>query len=763
MSRLRKLKALAVAATWALATPLAEPAAGSGPPADTRYVDDSRCAACHRAIYRSYQQVGMARSFSRPGVKTAIEDFQQGPFFHEPSQRYYQMVTRDGTYVFRRYQLDENLNEVNLFEQPVAWVIGSGNHSRGYLYRTPSGELFQFPLVWYTQGNRWGMAPGYDIAHHDGVTRPITRECLFCHNAYPDAPTGSDAFGMPHIFPDNLPEGTGCQRCHGPGSEHVRLAGDLDISDEDVIAAIVNPGKLPAERRDDVCFQCHLQPTSRLSSLVRRFGRADYSFRPGEDLADYLVHLDFNEAPPKSDRFEINHHPYRLRQSRCFVASGGELNCLTCHDPHRIVPADQAVAWYRDRCLECHEPTDCQVESMHIDAARTSADDCVTCHMPKRPTQDVVSVVMTDHLISRRGDDDPPAALSETAPPQGSAVEYYFPRRAPPEPQGSMYRAISAANDGDLAAAAALRALIGHTPPAHTEPYLQLATAELRGGRPQDALGTLGVVLQRSPDDALALANAGVALSALGRRTEAVQMLGRAVELAPNVADNHYNLAATLARMGRTEDAVRHYEIALTLRPNYAKAWLNLGNLRARGGRYRRAADAYERALGVDPDLSTASRNLGAAFRYLQDWPGAVRVWTRGASRAPEHAGIARELAMARLIAPDDSVHDFAEGLRWAQAAADAAPDGRQTAAVLAVALLYNGRFDETLAAADRAAVLGADEVTVLLVKALAWRGSGKGLRSEAAWNRARRAMALSPQGDRLRTALLDRAEAVCR
>ena len=111
-----------------------------------------------------------------------------------------------------------------------------------------------------------------------------------------------------------------------------------------------------------------------------------------------------------------------------------------------------------------------------------------------------------------------------------------------------MNRGIAAAQDGDRAAAEALRAWIGRHPPADTEPYVQLATAELRAGRPQDALETLGVVLQRSPVNALALANAGVALSALGRRSEAAQMLGRAVQRAPDVAANPYNLAAPPAR-----------------------------------------------------------------------------------------------------------------------------------------------------------------------------------------------------------------------
>ena len=220
-------------------------------------------------------------------------------------------------------------------------------------------------------------------------------------------------------------------------------------------------------------------------------------------------------------------------------------------------------------------------------------------------------------------------------------------------------------------------------------------------------------------------------------------------------------LAAALALIGRPDDAARHYEMALTLRPNHAKAWLNLGNLRGRQRRYAEATQAYRRALSIDPDLAAASRNLGTALRYQDDWTEAVRVWTRAADRAPEHAGIARELALARLIAPDESVIDIADGLRWARTAEASAPESRQVAAVLAAALVINGQFEEAMNAAERAADLGADGVTVLLVKSLALRGLGRGLQSEIAWNQARRAMTSALQPDRLRTALAQRVEAV--
>ena len=76
---------------------------------------------------------------------------------------------------------------------------------------------------------------------------------------------------------------------------------------EDVLSSIVNPAKLSPELRDDVCYQCHLQPTSKLTSFATRFGRDIYSYRPGEPLDEYQVHFDFDDGRNVKDRFQINH------------------------------------------------------------------------------------------------------------------------------------------------------------------------------------------------------------------------------------------------------------------------------------------------------------------------------------------------------------------------------------------------------------------------------------------------------------------------
>jgi hypothetical protein len=37
---------------------------------------------------------------------------------------------------------------------------------------------------------------------------------------------------------------------------------------------------------------------------------------------------------------------YRLRQSACFLESGGAMTCTTCHDPHSVPRGEEATRHY---------------------------------------------------------------------------------------------------------------------------------------------------------------------------------------------------------------------------------------------------------------------------------------------------------------------------------------------------------------------------------------------------------------------------------
>ncbi|HSN87146.1 MAG TPA: hypothetical protein VL025_10340, partial [Thermoanaerobaculia bacterium] len=187
-------------------------------------VPERACTLCHGDLAETYAHKGMARAFQRPRPSSDIEDFSAPPFIHAASDQTFQMMRSDGRLVFRRWQTAPDGQPINTFETAVDWILGSGDHARTYLYQTPGGELYQLPLAWYTQTRSWGMAPGFDRPDHDGVVRRVRRECVFCHTGTPDLPAGADAYGAPQIFPSEMPEGIGCQRCHGPGAEHIGQA-----------------------------------------------------------------------------------------------------------------------------------------------------------------------------------------------------------------------------------------------------------------------------------------------------------------------------------------------------------------------------------------------------------------------------------------------------------------------------------------------------------------------------------------------------------
>ena len=426
------------------------------------------------------------------------------------------------------------------------------------------------------------------------------------------------------------------------GAKHVQTALGDNRTLDDIRAAIVNPARLHPERRDAVCFQCHLLPAVALIG-VRRFDRPDYSFRPGEALTDYLLHVDIEDPEmPQEDRFEINHHAYRLRQSACFQKSEGALTCISCHNPHRKVPEEERIAHYSTVCLSCHE-----THSPEAPSTEVAPVDCVGCHMPQRRTQDVVQVIMTDHNIQRQA---PPLA-ERLAPrretePILEGLDFLMPEHAPSGVSGDIYKTVTL-----LRTAATpdhvdrLEELLFLAPSDDPRPYFDLAQAQIKVRRYGAAEQTLHVLLEHNPDHPKLLQWMGIAHMGQNELPEAEDRFNQTLALNPAQAEVQFNLGLLLTREKRYAEAAERFRDALALRPTMSMAWFYLAEVATRQERLAEAAEYHRRALEIDPANTRVYLSLAQVFIQQGNQDEARRFLKHGLTMAQQPAALVQALA----------------------------------------------------------------------------------------------------------------------
>lgn len=589
------------------------------------YVEDTACRLCHQEKYESYQAVGMAQSFAHASDARRIEAFGQ-TYFHSPSQRYYSVHEANSKLTFRRWQLDDDGKQINLLELPIDWVLGSGNKARSYLFQTEWGEIYQLPVGWYTEDQKWAMSPGFESANHMGVRRIVRRECMFCHNAYPEMPVDSDAATEPHRFPTDLPSGTGCQRCHGPGASHIKTALSGSTLAE-VQGKIVNPAKLPPDERDSVCFQCHMLPSVSVIG-TRRAGADTFSFRPGQLLTDYLVSVETSESEPaQADGFEINHHGYRLYQSQCYRKGDRALTCISCHDPHRKPQSTTFRAAVADVCTECHQTP----LARHSGIAHSPMNGCVDCHMPTRRTRDVIEVTMTDHKIARGPfDSEQLTAPLEKQLPNLSTVEVLNFATPPVGDEGRIYAHVSLLRKAlNTASLQELDSLLAQSGPGEVALVAELVRAQLAANDLQSAERTILRAVSQV-DSSFRLHNLlGSVYYKQGRFDDGAAAFETSLRLQPN-PEAHYNLGLIEYRAGKFDSALRHMKQAVKLRPVMQQAWVYLGLAQEKLGDQGDARESYIRALAIDPGLERAYLELVRLLREMGDLQQAARYLSVG-------------------------------------------------------------------------------------------------------------------------------------
>jgi Flp pilus assembly protein TadD len=484
----------------------------------------------------------------------AMDGLMEGSFTHQASGVHYRIFKRDGAGWLSYARPAEATGGYLNGEVKLAYFIGSNTRGRTYLFER-DGYWFETPLNWYAKKGVWDMAPNYLGVREMPLTLPVDANCLHCHVSGVAAalPGARNHFaGAPFAH-----GGIGCASCHGDAEEHVRTKGK---------AAVLNPAKLDAARRDSVCLQCHLEG----ETAVYRLGHSLATYRPGDALFDsvaYFVHR--GEVGPEgraTSQYEA------LLQSACKRASGDRMTCTTCHDPHAsetTATAVERVAFYRSKCLSCH--TGAKFATEH----HPEQPDCATCHMPRSKSEDIAHEQVTDHRIQVPTAGSGSAAALERAGKSGALVPIGDEKPTDRE-LGLGYAQMAQHGDresGEMALellrkVEALEATTVKDPALHTE----LGFLEQRSGDIHGADGEYRAALAADPDDGTARGDMAILFAGTGDYATAVRLWQRVFDADPGQAAAGYNLALGQCRLGKKEDAETTLERLLRFAPDDQRA-----------------------------------------------------------------------------------------------------------------------------------------------------------------------------------------------
>jgi tetratricopeptide (TPR) repeat protein len=333
-------------------------------PEPAPYVGSKACASCHPSHNRTEQSSRHARTLYLPKdlanfplPKHSIPDPGAPGMTHsfDRVNGSIRLETRAGDKVRRAL---------------VEYALGSGDRGLTMIGRDEAGKARVFRISAYSNRTVWDLTPSASKPSESDPDSVIGRllsaeamqKCLECHI------TSLRAARDPRA-PEAADRGIGCERCHGPGGNHV-AAIEADFAD----LAIGRPRLATAPQITRLCGACH--------------DSDDPSFA-------------------SSDLRTVRFQTYTMPLSRCYTESGGGLSCLTCHDPHR--DAETSVAHYELQCLSCHsatapEPSQATRHAVlaegkaRVPCPVSATKDCLKCHMPATKSLEPYTT-FTDHHI----------------------------------------------------------------------------------------------------------------------------------------------------------------------------------------------------------------------------------------------------------------------------------------------------------------------------------------------------------------------------
>ena len=333
----------------------------------SEFAGSQACISCHRDIYESH--IKTAHYFdSRP----AAREFIKGSFAKGRNKFVYNkwmevLLEQEDNGFFQT----SFINGTEYEKAPFNVVIGSGRKGQSYLYWN-SSKLYQLPVSYFTSLDNWCNSPGFsdNLIKFDRI---IGAQCLECHGTYVKYEENQNKETV--YDTSKIIYGIDCERCHGPAVEHVKF--HKEHPEEKTARYITIINQLGRQQRLDGCALCH--------SGFRDAIKPAFSFWIGDKLDDFSKARYNNQGMSTLD---VHGNQYGLmKSSKCFKMSV-EMDCSTCHNPHRNEAESPQL--FSLRCMDCH--TDTKHASLKLPENKKALlnYNCIDCHMPMLSSQNII-------------------------------------------------------------------------------------------------------------------------------------------------------------------------------------------------------------------------------------------------------------------------------------------------------------------------------------------------------------------------------------
>jgi tetratricopeptide (TPR) repeat protein len=339
-------------------------------PEPSPYTGEAKCAPCHADASRAHAQTRHARTFHH-GDALLVQPRPPGPLTDPDNPMVTHTLVQDGKVIKAETRIDDRV-----FQTIVDYAFGTADRYVTMIGRDGEGGYRALRNSFHREGGKpiWGRTAGDAgmgseeqlfrgqlIQIRDGVVR-----CLHCHTTNPREFRDAEKIGN---GPEVADAGIGCERCHGPGANHVAAVA-ADFPDRAIVNITVDQGEAVTSQ----CRACHIVGDP--AEIERRPDDTKFVRSPGVTMT----------------------------MSRCYTESSGALNCLTCHDPHR--DSKRSPSFYEKKCLQCHSGDASQEAAEDAGHSRVRGSvckvnptrDCLMCHMTKVPVA-VLHTSLTDHYI----------------------------------------------------------------------------------------------------------------------------------------------------------------------------------------------------------------------------------------------------------------------------------------------------------------------------------------------------------------------------